>query len=1234
MIRSEKLRFAHKEYMAIQESINLNTRNIVRWLLAMTLILLGGIPLFSQANQGTIQGSVFDQTGGAISRAAVTVIDVARGVSRPLTTDSAGAYVAPNLIPGTYTVRAVATGFQTLEHSNVMVEVGQTVRVDLVLQPGQQTQTVTVTSEAPAVDTTDVTLGGTISQQTLVSLPMNGRDFKNLMELRPGVTAYQGGGIDTWSSNGTRAEDVGYLIDGLRADEAYTGNSVVNSPMPQGDAATGLPLDAIQEMNTEENPKAEFGWKPGAIVNVGVKSGTNGLHGSGFAFGRETSFDARNYFDVAPNPKQPVQLEQFGGSAGGPIKKDKVFWFADYEGQRYSVGSTGTTTTPATTLLPGGATKTNVTASLVNACLDLNAKNIKITPLSAQLAGLNPTTCQVAPTNYTPGPTEALFPTLPGNTGQQGILLGLLNVARQDNGIAKIDYRINDHNSINGMYFIGEGGIVAAGLYGVPGTANAPWDGSYGAKAQLWSGAWNWTPSSTRVNEFRVGYDRFNQLYDSVDANVNPLAYGLNTGQTNPFLFGFPTIKITGFANTGSSLAKLIGPDGSLQILDHYTLVHGNQTYKIGGEFINNTVNGDTVQNGKGVVAFSNLEAFLQGSVKSGGNRIFAGNPQRHITQNQYALFGEDDWRATRKVMLNLGLRWEYNSVIKESNNLLGEFDPSMGLVQVGKQIGSPYNGDFRDFSPRVGVAWDMRGNGRTVLRAGGSLMYSALPIISFVATAQSLGLTLTPTGNSIYTAANPGGVPGSGNIQVAAVSPPGSVLTPGWQAQSAACVSGGTTACGSIFPQSAFQFQCGDSSVTGLGGAPIGPCLAEAVDRNLKTPYTGTWTAGIQQAITNDLSLDVSYVGTHGGNQSGFLDINEAALGSGFTAAQIAAGDPSVASVTAEQKARPYYKQFSYLSYIDELGNFYRSNYAGLQVTLTQRTSHGLSFLAGYSYSHALDNASTVQLAQIPVDSNLPGFQYGNSDFDTRHRLTLTMSYAIPGKKSPAQLLEGWAVNSVVTLQSGQPWSPRDLTNDLSGTGEVTNLDPYGQAWNVSGPDSAFTSTSQNLPCWSGTGGAALPSCKLAGSSPTTAPAPCLAAAAAISANTIAATNSVGCYVSTNGKSVLFPAALGTIGDTGRNIFRDSGFRNWDFSVTKDWKFKERLDAQFRAEIFNILNHPNFSNPGGIGTGAGYNDPSIGEPTGGGFGCGCVTPDQASPNPVLGAGGSRAMQLGLKLSF
>src|SRR6202790_845410 len=400
----------------------IRARTVFRYFSAAILVTLICSPVFAQGNLGRILGTITDASGGSVSGATVTIIDVQRGASRTLTTDPAGQYVAPDLVPGTYTVRAEAKGFSTIEHTGLLLEVGKDIRVDLTVQPGEQSQTVTVTGELPMVETTNATLGGTLSNQTINDLPLNGRNYINLLTLRPGVTIYPGGGADTRSANGNRSEDIGYLIDGLRGDEAYTGESVLNAPIPAGDSSTSLPIDAIQEFNTEENPKAEFGWKPGAIVNAGVKSGTNSLHGTAFAFGRDTALDARNFFDPAPLPKAAIGLEQFGASLGGAIKKDKLFYFVNYEGQRYSVGDTLYTTPPVT--CAGGSTgcglaTTDAGASLVDACYALGSNGRGgylpvgasggVTVLSAHLAGItinSSTGCNIAPPNYTPGASE------------------------------------------------------------------------------------------------------------------------------------------------------------------------------------------------------------------------------------------------------------------------------------------------------------------------------------------------------------------------------------------------------------------------------------------------------------------------------------------------------------------------------------------------------------------------------------------------------------------------------------------------------------------------------------------------------------------------------------------------------------------------------------------------------------------------------------------------------------
>src|SRR6266446_6365403 len=329
-------------------------------------VLLFCLPLFSQANFGRIMGTVTDQSGGVVAGAAVTVLDTQRGVSKHLVANDAGEYNAPNLSPGTYIVRAEAKGFKVFERQNIVLEVGKELRVDATLQPGDQTQTVTVTESVPLVETTNATMGGTLENADIVDLPLNGRDYQNLLGLRPGVMLMVGGGPWTQSTNGVRPDESVWLIEGVINMNFFDARPVINMPSPFTDGATILPIDAIQEFNLMENPKAEYGWKAGAVVNVGIKSGTNQLHGAAYAFGRSDSFDARNYYNVQATSsgcpgtsilsvcdKLPVQLKQFGGVAGGKIIKDKLFFFGGYEGLRSFLGSAFLNHIPATADMVG-----------------------------------------------------------------------------------------------------------------------------------------------------------------------------------------------------------------------------------------------------------------------------------------------------------------------------------------------------------------------------------------------------------------------------------------------------------------------------------------------------------------------------------------------------------------------------------------------------------------------------------------------------------------------------------------------------------------------------------------------------------------------------------------------------------------------------------------------------------------------------------------------------------------
>ncbi len=486
------------------------------------------------------------------------------------------------------------------------------------------------------MNTTNAELGGTLQNEIINDLPLNGRNFANLLQLRPGVTIYPGGSGWSQSSNGMRAHDNVYLFEGVNGSDPWMAQPIISAVMAAGDAGTLISIDAIDEFKTQQNPRAEYGWKPGSIVNVGIKSGTNSIHGTAYAYGRNGSWDALPYFDT-PGPNKGVSqtppsvaLEQFGASLGGHIKRDKLFYFVNFEDQRYAVGSTGQIFDPVNNTLPVPIVKGVVTPnctngfagdcanSLPDACHDALLGGT-LAPLSAKLAGLDPATCNPVSSQIKNG-SQGLFPIVTG-PALTTIPNALPNTNRIDSGLAKIDYHLNEKHSVSGMYFISPGSGI---LNDAPGTqTNAAWLTNQYARSQVFSGSWTWTPSSNWVNEARVGYSHYYQIFQSQDSGQNPASYNfngttynVNTGQTNPLYYGFPAVTIGGFTgNLGAGWPKVVGPDGVLQILDHVSYLHGNHAFKFGGEILYNQSTSDVTANAKGSITFGNLEDFFTGGI-------------------------------------------------------------------------------------------------------------------------------------------------------------------------------------------------------------------------------------------------------------------------------------------------------------------------------------------------------------------------------------------------------------------------------------------------------------------------------------------------------------------------------------------------------------------------------------------------------------------------------------------
>jgi hypothetical protein len=625
-----------------------------------------------------------------------------------------------------------------------------------------------------------------------------------------------------------------------------------------------------------------------------------------------------------------------------------------------------------------------------------------------------------------------------------------------------------------------------------------------------------------------------------------------------------------------------------------------------------------------------------------------------------FAGFVQDDWRVTPRVIVNAGLRYMYLTPMKDANNNLGNFDPTSptGLVQQGQAGHSTiYKADPYDFEPRLGIAWDVKGDGRTVVRAGVGLIHETWSLETFegqfgmqnngstainaIPTAASISCGISALVPSITCPSSGGGTNALGS---ATFAPSGLCWDPAvtsGPAHTAACSGGQAT----VFPGATGGPKCGD----GVNGV-ASPCDLMGVDQKLRLPYVVNYNLSVQHQLGSNFSVEVAYVGNHGFRLLNFADINQAPLGAGWclnalTAAQLAdacgpTATPGSYNGVATQEARPFYTKFPYLGFINFVTNKSYSNYNSAQVSVTKRMSQGLSFTAGYTYAHGLDSGSLNRFGLNPENSNNLAGEYASSDFDIRHRVTFTVTYNIPGKKGYGQMLEGWQINSIVNYATAQPWQTFDNSDNFSGTGEKADR------WSFFGNPADFQSGKNSIPycsgfALSGTGALTTGSATCGFADPynagsNTDPISAAAAASAIAgcaakAPSPATLVAAGCYVSTNGNSFMVPPAKGTFGNMGRNIFRDSGYHNLDLSVFKNFHFTERFGAQLRWEVFNVFNIPIAANPSGassfVNTGNTPGPNAV-------FGASFLTPDFAAGNPLIGSGSQRVMQLGLKLTF
>jgi hypothetical protein len=1084
----------------------------------MFLILLVSSTLSAQSFRGSIRGKVRDANGGLLAGAKVSAKNIDTGLVREAQTGDDGGYVLAELPAGKYAVTASAASLSPVAQ-NVQVNVGLDTTADFDLtQVEQHKEALTVTAEAPLVEASRDVLGEVVDRKLVNELPLNGRDFAKLVALTPGTTvepsgvAAVQGGFGQFAINGNRDRSNNYTLDGTDNNDPFFNNSALNQTGIGGAPASLLPIEAIQEFNLQSQFSAEYGRNSGSVINIVTRSGTNQLHGSAFEFFRSSAMDARNYFNSQAQ-KSFFQNSNFGAALGGPIIKNKTFFFGAYEGQRERVGSDFLLQVPTRAEIAEARSIAQIAnGGIVNPGLD------------AVLA-------------FYP---QSDTPTLPGVVRDKN---------DGDNFIVKIDHSLNDNEQLSGRYAFSQSSQVfpfgSPGGYGT-GSRLAAFAQTSPTRVQVVSLSFLSTLGNSKINEVRFGYSRYRTSFSSLNANWDPTQYGLNFGTGKPGLPEFDFTNIENLGAIGFSVPRG-RTSGTYQILDNFTLEHAKHTLKFGGEFRRATIDNFNDNLGRGIYQFTSgvclgdtlptpmnscsspnydpvvdalADFYNGGAYDMGPNGFFCcsfvsvntGNTQRTTRNNGFSFFAQDDYRVAPTLTLNMGLRWEYFGPMSEAHNLLSNLASDGTLEMVGTHgLNGLYNRDLHDFGPHLGFAWSP--NRKSVVRAGYGIFYDYVPQHLLIANfTTSAGVATNPIGPEPVLPMNYDGTAFNGTN-------PGAPI----------------------------------NTVNTSGGYSI-----FVTPRNFHSPYTQNWNLNVQQSLAESLSLEVGYVGSKGTKLVRLTDLNEPDAFGNRT-------------------------NFPNYSAVDELGPLSSSVYHALQTTLRLQAAHGLSGFASYNWSHAIDDASDgidfVPQVAFPQDPSNLRAERGNSSFDTRQRFTLALDYDVPRLGSNRFLGNGWRLNTIISVQTGRP-IPIVNSNDTSGRFY------FNQRPNV------VPGVNPILDHWTPFTGYLNP---LAFSQP----------------------------------------ADGTFGDLGRNAIYGPGYRNVDFSLSKMTQISERLGVQFRAEFFNIFNHPNFALPNHNIT-PGYDSAGnlVCSPPSCTAGLITQTPDAAQTNPGLGGGGPRVVQLGLKFLF
>jgi len=806
-------------------------RGLSKFGLALLLLGVAAVPVWAQRTAGTISGTVMDTTGAVLPGVSVTAVCTETNLTRTVITDTQGGYTIPDVPGCLYRVTAELAGFKTIARE-APVAANSVAKTDFRLEVGAVSETVTVEGVSPLVEYSDK-LNNRVDSARIESLPLSGRDFNSLLNVMPGVQHRPGGGFQGVNIGGARTSSNNFMIDGISNNEVYYGDTVLNQTAIIGIPATLVPMDAIGDFTVQQTPSAEFGVKGGAAINIVMKSGTNMLHGTAYYFRHDDRFDSANFFDIRAAQKvgkdanpTPIDNQQYGGTFGGPIVKDKAFFFGYYEGQRLNVVS------PYDVHVP-------TDAQVATARQRIAAAGLQTSPIGEALI--------------------KFYPTDPsGNQHINGTTIANMNTFS-----IKVDHHLNAKNSINERVFYGRSFQSSpAGNSGEIVPPNQPVDlfnsVTDPTTAALVGVVWDSMLSSSTLLETRFGFNRFwNPI--GVNNTIDPNSLGINTGPLDPANFGVPGVT-TPFGHIGgvSGYPIFVTPSTDFSLAGSLSHTRGGHTLKVGGSWdrmynksirdqarTSLTANGRTSNDVDALVGLL-LARFEQAS------RSF-GSTERNMTQKSGGAYINDDWKLSPRFTLSLGLRYELAMPITERNNLATNFLPNLGLVQLGTSaLPQLYKADKNNFGPRAGFAWDPAGDGRTSVRAGYALTYDTVPMGTL-----HPGLFNTP----------PLGVFSVAFSQSPRFAPDNPGVT---------CLDPNNSVAGG-------DYICLQPGVPIFGSSPTGapPFNITAVRDDFHLGYYHYFHATVQREVFRNSSVTASYVGSRGMDLVSRVNINAPPLGS-----------------------------------------------------------------------------------------------------------------------------------------------------------------------------------------------------------------------------------------------------------------------------------------------------------------------------------------------------------------